>query len=96
MPRRVNAVFKGGGAKGVAYAGALRACEEAGVEVAGVAGSSAGAITAVLVACGYDSDEITDLLPSALSSVGSPIAAALPLPDQVSCPLEDLSTGSTQ
>ena len=38
----INAVFKGGGAKGIATAGAIRAAEEAGLRFRAVAGSSAG------------------------------------------------------
>lgn len=47
-------VFEGGGVKGVAYVGALEALAEAGVlaQVRAVAGTSAGAITAALVALG--------------------------------------------
>ncbi len=69
---RYNAVFKGGGAKGIAYAGALEVCESAGVEFAAVAGSSAGAITATLIACGYSSGEIVGMMPAALRAIGSP------------------------
>ena len=76
MPR-YNAVFKGGGAKGIAYAGALEACEQAGVEFAAVAGSSAGAITATLIACGYDSGEMLAMMPDALAAIGSPARGAL-------------------
>ena len=55
-----NLVFEGGGVKGVAYAGALEVLEEAGVlgRVAAVAGTSAGAITAALVAVGYTPGEL--------------------------------------
>ncbi len=48
----VNGVFKGGGARGAAYAGALEAVERAGVWFTSVAGASAGAITAALIAAG--------------------------------------------
>lgn len=60
-------VFQGGGGKGVAYAGVLKALEEKGVlpftpgapkEIKGIAGTSAGAITALLLSMGYTSDEI--------------------------------------
>ncbi|MGE0881141.1 MAG: patatin-like phospholipase family protein [Acidimicrobiia bacterium] len=64
-----NAVFEGGGAKGIAYAGALQACEEAGVKFSSVAGSSAGAITATLVACGYSAREIAEMMPDALAAI---------------------------
>lgn len=73
----VNGVFKGGGAKGVAYAGALQACEEAGVRFRAVAGSSAGAIAAALVACGYSARELADLLPTAMRCLNGLPAAAL-------------------
>lgn len=52
------AIFEGGGARGIAHVGALRAMEAAGLALAGVAGTSAGAIFAALVAVGYRPDEI--------------------------------------
>ena len=73
--RRVNGVFKGGGAKGIAYAGAVKACEEAGIEFDAVAGASAGAIAAALVACRCPADELGPLLESALSTLPSPSRA---------------------
>jgi NTE family protein len=54
------AIFEGGGAKGIAHVGALRACEDYGIEFCGVAGASAGAIVAALVAAGYKSVEMFD------------------------------------
>jgi NTE family protein len=59
-----NLVFEGGGVKGLAFCGALKVLEERGIitDVKGLAGSSAGAITAGLLACGYTSDEILDAL----------------------------------
>lgn len=56
--RPAYAIFEGGGAKGVAHVGALRAAEEQGLAFVGVAGASAGAIVATLVALGYDADHI--------------------------------------
>jgi NTE family protein len=55
-----NVVFEGGGVKGLAFCGALKVMEEKGImtNVKRLAGSSAGAITAGLLACGYRSDEI--------------------------------------
>lgn len=62
-------VFQGGGGKGVAYSGVLKALEEKGLlplipgeenGIKGIAGTSAGAITALLVALGYNSKEIND------------------------------------
>ena len=58
-----NLVFEGGGVKGVAYAGALDVLEQRGVMagVRRVAGTSAGAYTAMLVAIGCSAAEIRAL-----------------------------------
>ncbi len=55
---RAFGVFQGGGAKGYAHLGALSAAEDRGIEFERVAGTSAGAIVASLVACGYTSQEL--------------------------------------
>lgn len=60
--QRADAVFEGGGVKGVGLVGALQAFEEAGFEWQNVAGTSAGAITAALVAVGYSAAEINDIM----------------------------------
>jgi NTE family protein len=57
-----NAVFKGGGVKGIALVGALTAAEEQGFRWPAVAGTSAGAITAALVAAGYSAEELKPIL----------------------------------
>jgi NTE family protein len=69
LSQGVNGVFKGGGAKGIVYAGALRAAEERGIRFRAVAGSSAGAITAALVACGMSADELEAATSDALRAV---------------------------
>jgi NTE family protein len=51
-------VFEGGGVKGIGLAGAYSVLEEQGFEPMNVAGTSAGAITAALVAAGYTADEL--------------------------------------
>ncbi len=57
-------VFKGGGVKGIAYVGALKALEEANImtQVSRFAGTSAGAITAALAACRISSDALKSFL----------------------------------
>ncbi|HXM57890.1 MAG TPA: patatin-like phospholipase family protein [Candidatus Dormibacteraeota bacterium] len=55
----INGVFKGGGPKGAAYAGALRELEGK-VAYKAVAGASAGAITAALVAAGYSAQTLEE------------------------------------
>ena len=59
-----NVVFEGGGVKGIAYGGALEVLEEQAIlpEVKHVAGTSAGAITATLVALRYTPAEVKSLL----------------------------------
>ena len=50
-------VFEGGGAKGLAFVGALQAFERYGHRPRRLIGSSAGSITACLIAAGYSSQE---------------------------------------
>jgi len=69
-------VFKGGGAKGSIYPGAVRALEDAGVmcHIKRFAGASAGALVAALLAAGLSADQLfielatTDLQPLVLDS----------------------------
>jgi NTE family protein len=57
-----DGVFSGGGIKGLAFAGALQAAAEAGyTEWVEMAGTSAGAITAMALAVGYDADGLREL-----------------------------------
>lgn len=51
-------VFEGGGAKGMVFVGALQAFEAEGHTPGRLLGTSAGAITAALLAAGYTSDEM--------------------------------------
>jgi NTE family protein len=51
-------IFEGGGAKGLAHVGALRKAEDLGIKFIGVAGTSAGAIIASLIAAGYDTEKL--------------------------------------
>ena len=62
-----NLVFKGGGAKGAIYPGAIRALEEAGIMpyIKRFAGASAGAVTAALLAIGLDAAALHSELQSA-------------------------------
>lgn len=58
----MDLVFEGGGVKGIALVGALSVLEERGYEPQGVAGTSAGALVAVLLAAGYPAGEMRDIL----------------------------------
>ncbi len=58
-----DGVFSGGGIKGLAFAGGLQAAAEAGYDEWGqLAGTSAGAITAMALAVGYSAAELRDRL----------------------------------
>ncbi len=59
-----NLVFEGGGVKGIAYAGALEVLQEKNIlpKIQRVAGTSAGAIVAVLVGLGYTPEEIKKIV----------------------------------
>lgn len=59
---KADAVFEGGGARGIAFIGAIQALEEENVEWQRLAGTSAGAVIAALLASGYKSNEIRDHL----------------------------------
>ena len=62
IPLIENLVFEGGGAKGAAYAGCLPVLDHLGVypHIRNIAGTSAGAITAALLATGGGTEGLTD------------------------------------
>ena len=59
-----NLVFAGGGVRGLAYAGAIEALEEAGIleNITHVAGTSVGSIAATLLSLHYHPEEFKDML----------------------------------
>jgi len=59
---KVDLVFEGGGVKGIAFGGAIKALADADYEIKNVAGTSAGAISAALVAAGYGANELDAML----------------------------------
>ncbi|HEY8528475.1 MAG TPA: patatin-like phospholipase family protein [Paenibacillaceae bacterium] len=59
---RVHAVFEGGGVRGIALAGAVRAAEMFGVSFDRVAGTSSGSIVAALIAAGYSAEEMKAII----------------------------------
>ena len=58
MTTKYDIVFEGGGAKGMAFVGALQVLEANNITFDRLLGTSAGAITATLLAAGYDSEEM--------------------------------------
>ncbi|QRK08168.1 patatin-like phospholipase family protein [Archangium violaceum] len=59
---KADAVFEGGGVKGIGLVGALEHLEERGVKLQNVVGTSAGAIVAALVAAGYSAGELSTIM----------------------------------
>jgi NTE family protein len=59
---KADAVFEGGGVKGIGLVGAIAAFEDAGIEWQNLAGTSAGSIVATLLAVGYDAAELRDVM----------------------------------
>ena len=74
-------VFEGGGAKGLAFVGALQALERHGHAARRVIGTSAGSITALLVAAGYNADECMAAINERLPDGRSRFASFLQVPE---------------
>lgn len=51
----------GGGIKGIAHVGAIKALEEANIKFDYISGTSSGSIVATLYACGFKTDEIYEI-----------------------------------
>lgn len=54
-------VLSGGGARGIAHLGVLRALEEHGIRPSAISGTSAGAIIGALYSAGYDAEQILEM-----------------------------------
>ena len=59
---KIGLVLSGGGAKGLAHIGVLRAMEEAGLTPDYITGTSMGSIIGGLYAMGYSADELDSLV----------------------------------
>ncbi len=62
--QRVGLVLSGGGAKGIAHIGVIKALEKHGIPIDYVAGTSMGAIVGGLYAAGYTPEKMMELLES--------------------------------
>ena len=58
----VGLVLSGGGAKGIAHIGVIKALEDYNIPIDYIAGTSMGAIVGGLYACGYTPEEMIDLI----------------------------------
>jgi predicted acylesterase/phospholipase RssA len=83
-PNGLDGIFSGGGSLGVAYVGALRAVREHGCWFTRVAGTSAGAFIASLVAAGYDAAELEWLLAPSEMAIDRPGS----LPSSITEPID--------
>jgi NTE family protein len=59
---RVGLALSGGGARGIAHLGVLKALDELGIKISMISGVSSGAIAGVLYAYGFSPDEILKLI----------------------------------
>mgnify|MGYP003304389522 CR=1 FL=1 len=57
---KIGLVLSGGGAKGLAHVGVLKAIDEAGLTIDYISGTSMGAIIAAMYAAGYSGEEIEE------------------------------------
>lgn len=55
---QIGLVLSGGGVKGAAHIGVLKALQEENIKISSIAGTSSGSIVAALYACGYSPDQI--------------------------------------
>lgn len=58
---KIGLSLAGGGVKGAAHIGAIKALEENGIKISAVAGTSIGSVVASLYAMGYNTDEMLKL-----------------------------------
>lgn len=65
----IGICFSGGGIKGVAHIGALKALEEENIKFDYIAGTSSGSIVACLYSIGYNSDEIYEIFKKYINKI---------------------------
>lgn len=84
-PYRLGVALSGGGARGFAHVGALKALEEAGMKPDVIAGVSAGAVAAVMYAAGVPLDEMLSLFTSTNSRISPVRRSFMEMACSVSC-----------
>lgn len=62
LGEKIGVALSGGGIRGVAHLGVLKALDEAGIRPDRIAGTSAGAIIGTFYCCGYSPEEILELI----------------------------------
>jgi NTE family protein len=61
-PKKADVVLQGGGVRGIGHVGALLVAEQKGYQWVNIAGTSAGAIVASMLAVGYRATELYDIM----------------------------------
>lgn len=67
---KIGLALSGGGAKGAAHIGVLKALEEEGIKISYISGTSSGSIVAALYAASYTPDEINMIFSSYCKYIG--------------------------
>ena len=62
--KEISVALGGGGIRGIAHIGVLRALEKHGFHIKAVTGTSAGGLVGAMYACGFSPDEIEEILAS--------------------------------
>jgi len=91
-----DVVFEGGGAKGVAFAGALEVFFGARHTIRRTIGTSAGAITAALVAAGFTPEEMKQVVTETLPSGEPRFTSFMDAPSETDFSQADLDSSVTQ
>lgn len=84
-------VFEGGGAKGIVFVGAMQEFEARGHTVGRVLGTSAGAITATLLAAGYSASQMLDVINERLPDGKPRFSSFMDIPPRFDQAIIDLS-----
>src|SRR5215469_2316304 len=61
-PKNADAVLEGGGVRGIGHVGAVSVAEKLGYQWVNIAGTSAGAIVASMMAAGYNAAEMYEIM----------------------------------
>lgn len=67
---KLGVSFSGGGIKGAAHIGVLKAFEEEKIHMDYISGASSGSIVAILYACGFTADEIYEIFRNYCKKIG--------------------------
>jgi NTE family protein len=96
MTDTYDLVFEGGGAKGSVFVGALEVFFAAGLKTRRLIGTSAGAITATLLAAGYTPDEMLEAVNEKLPGTDTPLFSTfMDIPKETDFTEEQIKNSAT-